>query len=233
MKIRPKSRSFIKICGLATKSDLRLCATAGASAVGILLVGDDHDQPNTDQLDFESVKSLMSGFPKNLDSVILSKSTIFEFLGKICSELRPKYLQIQGNVSIETIRCLKQSTFSTKIVKKISIAPESSVENLSATIEKLRATNAIHAFLLDTARTSGGRGGTGSLHDWSISRELVENYPDCRFVVAGGLDPDNVAGAINYIGPWGVDVMSGVSLSPGVKDPDRVANFVSLRTPVQ
>jgi phosphoribosylanthranilate isomerase len=74
--------------------------------------------------------------------------------------------------------------------------------------------------LLDSA-TGDDHGGTGRPLDW---KRLVP--PERRFVLAGGLTPDNLATAIETVDPWGVDASSGLESSPGMKDPARVAAFL-------
>ena len=74
--------------------------------------------------------------------------------------------------------------------------------------------------LLDTA-VPGLHGGTGAAFDWSLAAGLER-----AIVVAGGLDPGNVADAVAATGAWGVDVASGVERRPGVKDPDAMRRFV-------
>jgi phosphoribosylanthranilate isomerase len=69
----------------------------------------------------------------------------------------------------------------------------------------------------------GEYGGTGHTGNWDLARRLAERYP---ILLAGGLNPDNVAEAVAQVQPWGVDVASGVESSPGKKDADKVAAFV-------
>jgi len=66
-------------------------------------------------------------------------------------------------------------------------------------------------------------GGTGHVADWSIATKLAQQYP---ILLAGGLTPDNVAEAIRQVRPWGVDVASGVEVSPGKKDVAKMRLFV-------
>jgi phosphoribosylanthranilate isomerase len=70
----------------------------------------------------------------------------------------------------------------------------------------------------------GAVSGSGQTADWDEARRLARGT---ELVLAGGLDPDNVAAAIEYVQPWGVDVSSGVERSRGIKDPARIARFVA------
>ena len=80
----------------------------------------------------------------------------------------------------------------------------------------------VSAFLLDTP--SRGHGGTGQPCDWSVAEGVSDV---ARVILAGGLDPENVAEAIRRIRPYAVDVASGVESSPGVKDVARMARFIA------
>src|SRR5205085_8246508 len=65
--------------------------------------------------------------------------------------------------------------------------------------------------------------GSGQLFDWTLAGEVPEGM---RLILAGGLDPDNVADAVKAVEPWGVDVSSGVERSPGRKDAMKVKRFI-------
>jgi phosphoribosylanthranilate isomerase len=66
--------------------------------------------------------------------------------------------------------------------------------------------------------------GSGKLFDWNLAADVPDTV---RLILAGGLDPDNVADAIEIVEPWGVDVASGVEASPGKKDPTKVRRFIA------
>jgi phosphoribosylanthranilate isomerase len=68
-------------------------------------------------------------------------------------------------------------------------------------------------------------GGTGETHDWARAHQICSAAPR-PVLLAGGLNPDNVAVAIQQVQPDGVDVSSGVEAAPGIKDPDKVQRFV-------
>jgi phosphoribosylanthranilate isomerase len=78
------------------------------------------------------------------------------------------------------------------------------------------------AYLVDAYRP-GEYGGTGLTADWTLARSLAEAHP---LLLAGGLTPENVAGAIRQVRPWGVDVASGVEDSPGRKNHARMAALI-------
>jgi phosphoribosylanthranilate isomerase len=78
------------------------------------------------------------------------------------------------------------------------------------------------AYLIDAA-VKGAYGGTGVTADWSAAAELAKRYP---LLLAGGLNPDNIAEAVRQVCPWGVDVASGVEAGPGSKDTDKMKAFV-------
>ena len=65
--------------------------------------------------------------------------------------------------------------------------------------------------------------GSGRVFDWGLASDVP---PNLRLILAGGLDPDNVADAIKVVEPWGVDVDSGVEAQPGIKDPTKVRRFI-------
>ncbi len=79
------------------------------------------------------------------------------------------------------------------------------------------------AFLLD-AFSPGERGGTGRTFNWELA--LRARGESRRIILAGGLSPENVAGALSLVQPWGVDVSSGVESAPGIKDRTKIEAFL-------
>ena len=68
------------------------------------------------------------------------------------------------------------------------------------------------------------RGGTGQIIDWSLARRTRDLVP--RLFLAGGLSPENVAGAVAAVEPYAVDACSALETSPGKKDAERMRAFV-------
>ena len=77
--------------------------------------------------------------------------------------------------------------------------------------------------LLADSIVKGRRGGTGVVCDWSLAAELSARR---KIMLAGGLNPDNVAEAVRRVKPFGVDVSSGVEKAPGVKDHGKIRAFI-------
>jgi phosphoribosylanthranilate isomerase len=69
-------------------------------------------------------------------------------------------------------------------------------------------------------------GGSGVRPDWEVCARIVDAHPGRKFLLAGGLTPENVAEALATVRPWGVDVSSGIESAPGVKDPEKMRAFV-------
>lgn len=81
------------------------------------------------------------------------------------------------------------------------------------------------ALLLDAP--TPGRGGAGATFDWQLARQARERYPSVKFLLAGGLAPENVTTAIQTVQPWAVDVASGVEAGPGIKDAGKLDAFIT------
>src|SRR5262249_10567559 len=79
-----------------------------------------------------------------------------------------------------------------------------------------------NVMLLVDAHDPTKRGGTGHVVDWSMAAAIARER---RIVLAGGLTPDNIVEAVSAVQPWGIDVSSGVEVSPGIKDERRIAAF--------
>ncbi len=82
-------------------------------------------------------------------------------------------------------------------------------------------------FLLLDAAVKGGYGGSGQTLDWTLAARFVASNPNLRVILAGGLNPTNVAAAVKQVRPHAVDVASGVESSPGHKDPVKMRAFFS------
>jgi phosphoribosylanthranilate isomerase len=135
---------------------------------------------------------------------------------------RANTLQLCDTLERGTHAELRAALPGVALVQVVHVAGESSVE------EALAAAPHVEALLLDSgnpALATKELGGTGRTHDWSLSRTIRERSPVPVFL-AGGLKPDNVAEALRQVGPFGLDVCSGVR-TDGRLDEAKLARFFS------
>ncbi|HEV2428905.1 MAG TPA: hypothetical protein VGV64_03540, partial [Thermoplasmata archaeon] len=89
----------------------------------------------------------------------------------------------------------------------------------------------VHPILQLDSSPDALRNGSAETIDWSVAHSLVEAHPGRKIVLAGGLEPSNIASAIAGVAPWGVDVTLGVERRPGEIDPERLAAFLAALEP--
>lgn len=121
-----------------------------------------------------------------------------------------QYVQLHGDESPEFAR-----RYAERGLKAVAVADEAGLEGFGEFDCSF--------MLVDAA--SPERGGTGKLADWKFAALAAKRHG--KTFLAGGLNAGNVAKAIGEVRPYGVDVASGVEVSPGVKDADKVAQFVA------
>ncbi len=215
----------VKICGNTNADDAIMASEAGADAIGVINVA------NTRRyIDLEDAKRIFDALPVFVSKVVvvaLDNIPIEVVYDKIKSieETGADCVQLHGEEPVELVADLRENLRSRiRIIKKIGVGGERkrSLENA------LAYENVVDAILLDTEAKAGGTGetgGTGKEHDWNISKEIVERIKK-PVILAGGLNPDNVAKAIELVKPYAVDVSSGVESEVRKKDAMKVKKFV-------
>jgi phosphoribosylanthranilate isomerase len=160
-----------------------------------------------------------------IDSFLLTHSDDPQAIVDILRSVRPTGVQLQSDeLSLEGCAYVKTHLPTTLFLKKLSIR-EDDDQCLSA--KALADSGLFDGIVLDTAGGASSRGGTGRTHNWNISAALVRMMSEQRFILAGGITPENIHDAINVVHPFGVDVMSGVSDAPGVKNLEKVERLIS------
>jgi phosphoribosylanthranilate isomerase len=140
-------------------------------------------------------------------------------VGRLCRVVRPSVLQLHGEFAPQAVPALRAQFPAIRIIKAVHVESEAAFERARHVAPH------VDAILLDS-RTATRLGGTGLVHDWSISRRIRDALPATPVVLAGGLTPANVAGAIERVRPYAVDVNSGVSVRRGQKSRELVARFI-------
>jgi len=217
------SRCLIKICGITREADVALIGDSGADYMGLLI-----DMPSQRSLDLPTAArfAAMSRIPV----VLLFMGAETSLVEEAARAIRPAGVQIQGEETPDYIAGIKE-VVSCEIWKGAHLpAGEETEWSVDEQLAKLRryAEAGADKILLDTVLLNGDSkqmGGTGKTYDWSRAARLASLSPR-PVIMAGGLNPANVAEAIRTVRPAGVDLASGVESQKGVKDPGKVAEFV-------
>lgn len=193
---------FVKICGITNEDDALFAVAMGADAVGFIFA------PSPRQIAAQQVYDITRRLPPEVLTVGVFRDELPSRVVEIAHRAGVKAVQLHGN---ET--------------------PEQTAEvaaDIRWVIKAFSATSA-HLAKADTYGTNlilvdAPSPGSGKLFDWSLAQEAPDTV---QLILAGGLDPDNVADAIDAVSPWGVDVASGVEAMPGKKDPTKVRRFIA------
>jgi phosphoribosylanthranilate isomerase len=205
----------IKICGIRTPQAAIAAAEAGADSIGLNFV-----PPSPRFVSLEEARDVMAALPDHVQAVgVFKEHTRPQIDQTLAAVQHLRWAQLHG-----PSRQALSEGLGLQALCALSFGPEFGAE-LSAWGGMARAAGA-RALLIDAPDSSGLGGGTGHALDWRRLRRFLDERPvDLPILLAGGLNPDNVAEAIGIVRPWGVDVSSGVESSRGVKDIARIRAF--------
>ena len=205
----------VKVCGNRSKEDLEISLAMGADAVGFI-VGIRHR--SEDAISPELAAELLGFVPIFVTSVLVTHLITASEILDTHDQVPTQAIQLHDDIPVDEILALRNRLPHVALIKAIGIVDESSID-AAHHVEPL-----VDALLLDS-RTSDRIGGTGRVHDWSVSRRIADTAR-VPVILAGGLTPENVHSAIEAVRPYGVDANSGLELPDGRKDPTRVRDFV-------
>jgi len=208
----------VKVCGIKTVEDAIMAAHCGADAVG-LLVGQRH--VSEDFINIDLARDIVKKCPPLVSPVLVTHLNDPKEIAYLASQIGVTTIQLHSDCEVQSIISLRKILPYIKLIKNFHVTgPE--------IIQVIRPFEAVvDAFLLDTLNSVEGRvGGTGLTHDWNISRDIVREVSR-PVILAGGLNPENVADAIRIVTPFGVDANTGLKASNGFKDCTKVATLVS------
>jgi len=205
LKIETASIVRIKICGITNTEDAIAAAELGADALGFVFA------PSPRQVSPEMAREIITALPPFVRTVGVFMDQDPDEVSYIADLCRLDLLQFHGKES--PTYCAR---FEQRVIKAVRVRNQGHLEGCS------EYSGIVDALLLDTY-VSGRSGGTGLTFDWNIALE-AKKYG--RIILAGGLNPDNVAEAISMVKPYAVDASSGLEQKPGVKDREKMARFI-------
>ena len=211
---------WIKICGTTNLEDAETAVEAGADAVGFVFA----ESPR--EITPSGAEEIIAKLPTGVEKIGVFVDEPAERILEISREIGLTGVQLHGEESPSDVGALRKgASGSLRIVKAIRLNDTAAGSQLAIYGANRRLWP--DAILLDSGTTSA-RGGSGEKFKWEQWAGVAQQLSDrLSVIVAGGLTPENVAGALSTFSPWGVDVVSGVERSPGKKDPEKVRAFIS------
>ncbi|MBT6122962.1 MAG: phosphoribosylanthranilate isomerase [Candidatus Puniceispirillum sp.] len=209
-------RADVKICGIATPSDYDVCAKADARWVGMVFFPKSprHLSLNAATAIADHADSYEGICPKR---VALTVDMDDDALDAVMQASRPDFIQLHGNETPNRAKAIK-ARFNIPLIKAIRIGNASDLNACSAW------DNVVDWLLLDAKSVSSDMpGGTGHRFDWSL---LARYTGMAKWMLAGGLNCENVAEAIATTTAKALDVSSGVESAPGKKDHKLIRSFI-------
>lgn len=190
----------IKICGLCKAVDIEAAAAAGADAIGLVLAEG-------------SPRRVTETLAATLASIVSHRmATISLMVNPSADEVRTRctpWVQLHGQ---EDAACVAAASAIGPVIRAVPFDDTDAIRQWDADPHVTR-------LLID-----GHRGGSGVRFDHNAFAEIAATITK-PWILAGGLDPDQVAKGIEVLHPWGVDVSSGVESARGIKDPARITAF--------
>jgi len=198
-------RTRAKICGITSVDDALLAVEAGADAIGLVFY-----PASPRAVNIEQAEAIAANIPAFVTTVALTVDSDAALVTQLLERVQVDVLQFHGDETAEYC-----GQFKHPYIKAIRMHD-------SVDLHQQREIYSRASGLLLDAYKPGVPGGTGESFEWDrIPKDLA-----CEVILAGGLTPENVRGAIEQVGPYAVDVSGGVEAKKGVKDPQKVKRFI-------
>lgn len=198
-------RTRVKICGITRVEDVLAATSYGCDAIGLVFYG-----PSPRNVEIQRAVEIVAALPPFVSAVGLFVDAASSEIEHILSRVRLDILQFHGDEAPALCR-----RYGLPYMKAVRVRSETNL------LQYADQYNDAKALLLD-AYLPGVAGGTGLVFDWS----LIPDQLPMPIVLAGGLNPENVAEAIRQVRPYAVDVSGGVEQTKGIKDVAKIAAFM-------
>jgi phosphoribosylanthranilate isomerase len=206
----------VKICCISSLEEAQLAIKMGASALGLVAKMPSGPGPISDEL----IREIAATIPPPIASFLLTSRTDAASIAAHQQMVGTNTVQIVDALSEGTYADLRRALPGISIVQVIHVIDERSVE------EALEIAPHVDALLLDSGNpnlTVKELGGTGRVHNWALSRQIVDQSSVPVFL-AGGLKAENAKAAMDAVQPWGLDLCSGVRTNRDL-DPAKLEAF--------
>jgi phosphoribosylanthranilate isomerase len=209
-------RTRIKICCISTIEEAEIAVRYGADALGLVARMPSGPGPIADEL----IREISLTIPPPVARFLLSSEQLASDVVDHIRRTGMNTIQLVDELTDNNYQLIRQELPYVNIVQVIHVTSEENIEHA------MKIQKQVDAILLDSGNPAASiktLGGTGNIHNWEISREIVRSVKIPVFL-AGGLNSNNVREAINKVQPYGVDVCSGVR-TEGKLDPIKLEAF--------
>lgn len=202
---------FVKICGITNVDDALAAAQCGADAVGFIFY-----ESSKRCISPPEAAAIIRELPEIVLPVGVFVNTVREVIESVIEKTGIRIVQLHGDEGVDDCR-----GFGIQTWKGVRFRREEELETIS--------NYDVDAFVFD-AYSHGSYGGSGALSDWGLARAMAQRY---RVILAGGLSPENIVDAVQTVRPFGVDINSGVEVSPGTKNHRKIRAVMEKLRSVQ
>ncbi|MGP8064916.1 MAG: phosphoribosylanthranilate isomerase, partial [Acidimicrobiales bacterium] len=187
---------FVKICGVTNEEDALLAVAMGADAIGFVLA------PSPRQVAIGAARDIARRLPPDVITVGVFCDALAQRVVDVVCQAGLRAAQLNGHETEEDVAF---------VAEKVPLVIKSFAANAAVL-------NDVSRYRADAILVDAPAPGPGKVFDWRLAERMPRSH---RLILGGGLDPDNVADAIQRLRPWGVDVSTGVETASR-KDPRKV-----------
>jgi phosphoribosylanthranilate isomerase len=205
----------IKICGLTRAEDVQAAVAAGAEALGFVFY-----PASPRYVTPEAAARLIALVPHEVMTVGLFVNASVDEVARTVAQAPVSLLQFHGDETPDQCALIAEAA-KRPFLRAFRVKSDTTAADLLQYEQEYRAASGLFAgLLLDTF--VDGYGGSGKVFDWTLIPEELAH----RVVLSGGLSAQNVAGAVEQLRPFAVDVSSGVEQAKGIKDAGKIHAFI-------
>lgn len=207
----------IQMAGIRNKEDAIMCAGKGVDIIG-LLVGQAHT--SDDFISKEQAREVKLALPQNIKTTLITHLENADEIIEIATFIDVDYIQLHSHLKESEVAKIRKALPDKKLLRLVHISETGELLN---DISQMKY---VDFYFTDSINLKTNQfGGTGLTHNLETDKKLIETL-DKPVFIAGGLNPENVADAVRFCKPYGVDVNSGCRAKDGSRDSVKVENFV-------
>ena len=203
---------YVKICGIQNYNDAKLCIDHGADAIGFI-----YNVPSSPRnLEKNQLLSLLNELNNQISTVLVIKTNNLKEIQEYNKQFNPNYIQVHSTTDIEQFHNLSKD-----LKNKMIIALKVNDDNKKSMISLINKNQSrFFAFLIDNSE------GHGNQINIKIIEDISKSLKYTRIILAGGINIYNIKNIMNILKPYGIDLSSSLESEKGVKDPNKIKEFL-------